>query len=186
MDCEEFLADYSDFLDRNFEENALHCYCEHLLTCPSCADYDRVMRRGLNLVRQLDPPEPCADCSAPVQYRLRDRKPLSNPPVSQAGSLRAAGLAAAALVGLAALFVVLPGSGAVELPPVVVESPDAGAGSTALWGASPRFAPNPRLLEVPDPGADPFLSRPDGRLSLFRAPLRPAIEPREPAEVTPE
>ena len=75
MECEEFITDYSDFLDHQFEEHSLSSYCEHLLHCSDCAEYDRVMRRGLKLVRQLELPGTCPDFAPRVNERALSSSP---------------------------------------------------------------------------------------------------------------
>jgi hypothetical protein len=54
MECEEFLRDYSDFFDRQFEEHCIVSYCDHLLKCADCAEGDRVVRRVRELFRGLE------------------------------------------------------------------------------------------------------------------------------------
>ena len=70
MECEEFLRDYSDFLDHRFEEHPIVSYCDHLLGCSDCAEYDRVMRRGLELLRRLERPETQAGLVPRVSERV--------------------------------------------------------------------------------------------------------------------
>ena len=81
----------------------------------------------------------------------------------------------------AAILLLTPGRGVVELPPVVVETPASDSELPALFGPAPRLSPAASVIEIPQLGSEPFLSRPTEPLSLFRAPLR--SEGRtEPAE----
>jgi len=172
MDCGEFLADYSDFLDGRCEAHSLSDYHYHLRRCSACAQYDRVMRCALQLVRQLDPPE----ANPGFQPRLRRCvfELAKQPPghLAQKGS-------AAAVVGLAALGVIAVTSLAVrdragetvELPPVVVEL-SAGEEVPSLWGPAPKFTPAASSLRVPDFPRDLLLANPSQKkISLFRAGL---------------
>ncbi len=165
MDCEEFLSEYSDFLDRRFEEHALTSYCQHLLACHDCAEYDRVMRRGLHLVRQLDPPASFRDCGDSLSHDLAYRPAASR----LSGS---AAVAAGAILALALVFLLDAGRATVQLPPVVVEAPGSRTEVPSLWGPLPRLVPATSLLEIPALGAEPFLTRPEKPFSLFRGPVR--------------
>ena len=165
MDCEEFLSEYSDFLDRRFEEHSLSSYCQHLLACRDCAEYDRVMRRGLHLVRQLDPPSSFEDCVDSLSHQLAYR-----PAGSRLSG--AAAVAAGAFLALALVSLLDAGRATVQLPPVVVEAPDSRTDLPSLWGPPPRLAPATSLYEIPALGTEPFLTRPEEPYSLFRGQVR--------------
>ncbi|MGD2152565.1 MAG: hypothetical protein PVG79_04805 [Gemmatimonadales bacterium] len=171
MDCEEFLSGYSDFLDRRFEEHPIVSYCDHLLECANCAEYDRVMRRGLELIRGLEPPEARrADLALRVGERVRGAGPGPGRGVEGSRAARVAAVAALALIAAGSLAT-LGSRGMAELPPVVVE-PSAADELPSLWGPAPKFTPAVNLLRVPDLTDDRFLRLPPQRFSLFRAPLR--------------
>ncbi len=185
MDCEEFLEDYSDFLDGQLEEHPGAEYRDHVRRCPSCAEYDRVMRRGLHLVRALDPPKSNADFFLRLQQRFFDRG-TRDARMREHG--RALAVASLALVGLllVSLPVMQPGRGTLQLPPVVVEGPGVDRDLPSLWGPPPTFAPTASFLRVPDLTSDPIFANPRRPYSLFRTPLRGTGEPTESAEVAPE
>src|SRR5690606_18291876 len=61
MTCQEFLARYSEYLDERLEPLESALWRAHMNRCPSCARYDRVLRRGLALVRDLPEVEPSSD-----------------------------------------------------------------------------------------------------------------------------
>ena len=183
MDCEEFLEDYSDFLDRRFEAHPLIAYTEHVLGCESCAEYDRVVRRGLRLVRQIGPPE------ANPSFKPRLRRSLSD--LSRGGLgprdyVVGMALTAATAFGLLAVSVVptLRARSAVELPPLVVEAP-AETSRPLLFGPAPRFTP-PAMLWAPEFNDDPIFAPPSDRVQLFRAPLRSTTPVPESEQVAPE
>ncbi len=170
MECEEFLADYSDFLDSRFEEHSLASYCEHLLSCSNCGEYDRVVRRGLELVRQLEPPESCPDLLPLVREQVLGPNPSLLGRAERGRAALLAGLAAAALLVGGWLAVLAGGRGTIELPPMVVE-PAAASERPSLWGPAPKFTPAVELLQVPELGPESLLATPPEQLRLFRAPL---------------
>ena len=53
MDCHEFLARYSDYDDSRIPPSEAARFHAHLAECPSCARYDRVLRKGRMVARQL-------------------------------------------------------------------------------------------------------------------------------------
>lgn len=187
MQCEEFLEGYSDFLDGNHEEHCHNDYRYHLEKCPSCAEYDRVMRRGLRLVRALDPPEAQADFLPRLQRRFFD------PHARAVGAgVRPRNLAVASLLAAAALFAMVslpllrPEMRALDLPPVVIEAPEDAGEVASLWGPPPTFAPTASFLTVPDLSSDPFFASPPRPYSLFRRPLRAPVQRVETLEAEPE
>ncbi len=187
MECEEFLEDYSDFLDGTLEEHSLTDYRYHLERCPSCAEYDRVMRRGLHLVRALDPPEAQADFLPRLQRRFFDLPARAvGVGVRPRNFAVASLLAAAALFALVSLPLLRPEVRALELPPVVIEAPEDAGAVASLWGPPPSFAPTASFLTVPDLSSDPFFASTPRPYSLFRTPLRAPVRPVENRETAPE
>ena len=182
MECEEFLRDYSDFLDRRFEEHPIVSYCDHLLGCSDCAEYDRVVRRGLELLRGLERPETQAGLVPRVSERV-----LGSGAGRRAERERTVLVAAAAALALfVAGSLAMLDSGPAELPPVVVE-PVAADELPSLWGPAPTFTSSVSLLRVPDLADDGLLRPPGQRLSLFRAPLKASRRtPFQVAAASPE
>ncbi len=70
MDCRDFLDRYSDYDDSLLDEVELTRFRSHLSACSSCARYDRVLRKGRMLARQLPRPEPGTDFVPRLQGRL--------------------------------------------------------------------------------------------------------------------
>ncbi|NIN71863.1 MAG: hypothetical protein GTO46_08020 [Gemmatimonadetes bacterium] len=175
MECEEFLTDYSDFLDRQFEEHPIVSYCDHLLSCSDCAAYDRVMRRGLKLVRGLEQPEAQPDLVPRVGERVLSRGVSGS---GGAESTRTALVAAAAILALCVVgsLAVLRSGGTTELPPLVVE-PAVADELPSLWGPAPKLTPAVSLLRVPELTDDRLFRPPPERFSAFRAPLRASRRP---------
>lgn len=71
MDCRNFVDRYSDYDDSLLSAAELAIFREHLSRCRSCERYDRVLRKGRMLARQLPRPEPGADFVPRLQDRLR-------------------------------------------------------------------------------------------------------------------
>lgn len=53
MNCRTFRASHADFVDALAPEHVRVGLQAHLATCPQCARFDVVMRRGLLVVRNL-------------------------------------------------------------------------------------------------------------------------------------
>jgi hypothetical protein len=170
MDCVEFLEGYSSFLDGEFDECHCNEYRRHLRSCNDCAEYDRVVRRGLLLVRELDPPNTAPDFMPRLQ-----RSFLSQSQASRAGDyVWLGGITGLALAGLVLVFSVpalRPGGGVPELPPVIVEASEQRSGMHSLWGPPPRFAPSASFLTAPSFSSEPRLLQPSQPLSIFREPV---------------
>src|SRR5215208_5437700 len=77
----------------------------HLSTCPDCARYDRVLRRGVNLLNQQPGAEPADDFFLQLNQRLlHEEHHAYTRPVT---SLAAASIAVAAMLAFAAWIPVL-------------------------------------------------------------------------------
>lgn len=70
MTCQEYLALYSDYLDERLGAAARTRCTAHAEACRSCARYDRVMRRGLQLARSLPEIVPSSDFDQRLQHRI--------------------------------------------------------------------------------------------------------------------
>jgi hypothetical protein len=71
MHCNEFLGRYSDYDDSLLSSSDEALFRRHLSECASCRRYDRVLRKGRMVARQLPPPEPSPDFIPHLQGRLR-------------------------------------------------------------------------------------------------------------------
>jgi hypothetical protein len=173
MECDEFLQSFSDFLDAEFEKHSPEEYNGHLEKCARCGEYDRVVRRGLRLVREMDVPEPVPDFMPRLQRSFLSRRERSEVIVQYAKAAGMAGFAIAALLLLAVNPNFLPAGDDLELPPVVVEAETLGGRSHSLWGPPPRFSVSASFLTAPGPTSEgSLLRRPLERFSLFREPVR--------------
>lgn len=76
MTCADFLARYSEYLDEMLDPLETARWGGHVSQCGRCAHYDRVMRRGLHLVREMPMIEPAPDFHARLQRRLDRDVPI--------------------------------------------------------------------------------------------------------------
>lgn len=196
MECDEFLQNFSDFFDAEFEEHPSEEYKEHLENCGKCGEYDRVMRRGLRLVRELDAPEPVPDLMLRLQRSFLLHRDRSAVVAEYAKAVGVAGVAIAAVLFLAVNPMLRLGGDELELPPVVVQAEATQSESHSLWGPPPRFSVSASFLTAPGPSEGSLLRRPLERFSLFREPVRASLRGTplradrgaaiEAAEVAPE
>lgn len=99
MDCTEFLSRYSEYDDSLLPRGELSRFRAHMQECASCDRYDRVLRKGRMLARQVAA-EPAPDFVPRLRERLlADRGPRTAPmsPVLAGGVMT---LLLAAVAGL--------------------------------------------------------------------------------------
>jgi hypothetical protein len=123
MDCDQFLEGYSSYLDERIAPGERRRFVEHMDDCSSCARYDRVMRRGLEVVRDLPEAEPSPDFLPRLRHRLyhiKDGIPLDS---ARGGSAALVAVAAVGFLALAWMPFATRVPVEVELPPVAVEAP---------------------------------------------------------------
>jgi hypothetical protein len=131
MDCREFLHRYSEYDDSLVPADEVAGFRDHMAECRACARYDRVLRKGRMLARQLPGPEPSPDFIPRLRRRLlwtpeRDR------------GFRGARLAA----GLAAATVLLVATSAVRLMESDQPAPEAGMARMAdIEARDPKLMP---------------------------------------------
>jgi len=119
LSCREFLEGHSDYLDDLLVREWVREFDQHVATCKSCERYDRVMRRGLLLARNLSDVQPSPHFHEKLQTRLMglEDEPARRPVV--ASSATAAVIAA--VLGLIVLTPLLK----------VLDQPHTGFGSSA-------------------------------------------------------
>ncbi len=102
-DCDRFLQEYSDYRDGALSAEQEAEFREHVVACPCCAHYDRVLRAGSELLAALPSEQPADDFMPRLQHRLYNvDEGLSDLPAHRfAGGAALVGMAA---VGLLALF----------------------------------------------------------------------------------
>jgi hypothetical protein len=124
MDCQRFLEGYSDFRDGLLPFEAAVEFEIHLDACASCGRYDRVVRRGASLYRDLPAVEPSEGFGARLQHRIHLEEEMQEPGRSASGIPASAALSIAAAVALFAwLPVVREDGGPEHLPAVAARAP---------------------------------------------------------------
>lgn len=124
MKCEEFLKRYSEYRDERAAGDALEELERHREECEACARYDRVVSRGVRVLRGLPSPSPSPDFHDRLRHRiyhLEDRIPAAGSWSTGGAAILAA--AAAGLLALAWVPFVSRAPVEVELRPVSVERP---------------------------------------------------------------
>ena len=141
MDCEEFLRGYSDYADGIGRREELRAFELHHGSCPNCARYDRIVRQGTDLFRELPRPDTSPDFLPRLRHRLYH---VDDHAVLGARPGGSAALVAVAAVGLLAL-VWLPFASRipveVELAPVAVTAPSFIDEVPSLFSSGPFVAP---------------------------------------------
>jgi anti-sigma factor RsiW len=140
MLCVEFLEDYSDYCDGHMCAERRAEFEEHLAACPGCARYDRVLQRGVELLRALPGEGADEEFMPRLVHRLYNVDEGLHPTTHRfAGGAALVGVAA---VGLLALFW-LPFAASVplelELEPLSARAP-ALAEPPALFRSGPFIA----------------------------------------------
>lgn len=168
LDCSEFLEGYSGFRDGTLGEVRSADFEEHLGVCDACARYDRVIRDGVALVRELPEIEPSYDFLPRLQHRiyhLEDDRARARQG-SGASAVLISGIALA--IGATAWAPLLRGGApVVELPPVVAHAPH------KVEALQHLFRAGPLLTDPREPGPTRTLFHEYSPLGRFAStPLR--------------
>ncbi|CAN5360905.1 hypothetical protein BH23GEM4_BH23GEM4_24290 [soil metagenome] len=70
VSCHEFISTYSDYRDGLVGAGLARSLARHRNECPSCARYDRVIRRGVEVARNIDGPSPSREFLPRLQHRI--------------------------------------------------------------------------------------------------------------------
>ena len=136
MDCSEFLARSSEWLDGRISPEEHEAMEVHASRCPECQRYGRTLAKGLELLRSLPPIEVPTDFQPRLTHRiyhLADGSSIARESLGS-GATTIAIMAVAALLAFVAWTPRVGNSGAgLELPAIVVARPPA-----------PTFTPRPR------------------------------------------
>ena len=114
MNCREFLTRHSEYADGVIEAAAAERMSAHAQGCGSCARYDRVVRRGAALFRELPGVQLSHDFEARLRHRLYHARDEMTQP--RAGSMSIYVAAASLVLAICAAGLA---SFAVERTPVV-------------------------------------------------------------------
>jgi hypothetical protein len=98
MDCREFLTRYSEYDDSLLCPTEQARFRVHLAACDSCSRYDRVLRKGRMLARQVPRVQPRSDSRARLHARLWQERYARRHAATPVLGGAAAGLAAVTVV----------------------------------------------------------------------------------------
>lgn len=151
LDCSGFLEGYSAFRDGELEEWECEAFESHLRSCASCARYDRVIDRGVQLYRGAAELSPSDDFLPRLQHRLYHvEEELRGPGRSGSGTSAALTLGISAIIAAIAWVPALRTEPAMlELPPVAARAPVPTLAEPALL-----FHRGPFLVREPLPRTD--------------------------------
>ena len=122
LSCHEFLEGHSDYLDGALPDGIAWRFDEHVSECASCHRFDRVLRRGLLLARNLPEIQPTANFHDKLQTRLMglEDEPVQRPVIAGTGTA----VVIAAVLGIIAFTPFLLEVGTDRaVPHVVAETP---------------------------------------------------------------
>ncbi len=132
MECERFLEGYSDYLDGLTSADSAREFEQHLRICGRCQRYDRVMKQGLALCRDLPEVDAAPDFLPRLRHRIyhiEDGIPLAT--MRSGGSAALVAVAAVGLLALAWLPFATTVPVEVELPAVAARAPSPSPASHA-------------------------------------------------------
>ena len=175
MNCKDFLARHSDYLDGLLDAAAADQLRVHADGCASCARYDTVVRRGTDLARELLPTiELSSDFDARMRHRLfHERETLSRRRSYARGGVYATAASVVLVAATAALFAVADQrTPIVEAQVVLAAAPPAFsslAANSFVVESAPSLPPSAdersdavAPIEADAKGHDPHVASPEG------------------------
>lgn len=144
MDCSDFVARFTDYVDGTAAPAEAEALQAHLESCESCRRYKTVVEHGAALLRSLPVPELREDFEPRLQHRLyhvQEERSLPEHATSRTPALAVFGIAVL-LTAVAWSPMLRGGAPVVQLDPIVVDRAPA---------APPRArlaTPNRRPLEL--------------------------------------
>jgi anti-sigma factor RsiW len=123
MNCSEFVAHFTDYVDGAAPPADVRAMEEHLGRCDSCRRYKTVVEHGAELLRSLPAPELREDFEPRLQHRLyhlREERLLPEAATSRTPALTVVGIALL-LTAVAWSPLLRTSAPVVELPPIVVD-----------------------------------------------------------------
>lgn len=123
MLCEEFLQGYSTYLDGLVSDESRAAFETHVEACATCRQYDRVVRSGLELCKDLPDIHSSPDFIPRLKHRLYHVDDATRLGQRHVGSAALVAVASVGFLALAWLPFATRMSVEVELPPVAVTTP---------------------------------------------------------------
>ncbi|MDA0312251.1 MAG: anti-sigma factor [Gemmatimonadetes bacterium] len=123
MNCSDYVANFSDFLDGTAPADEIRLFEAHVEGCADCRRYREVVQRGSEVLRMLPEPELTED------FAPRLRRRLYQVPHHGALASGASATPAMTVVGMAILLTAIAWSPAlkgvpqIEMAPIVVDRP---------------------------------------------------------------
>jgi len=149
IDCSRFLLEYSDFRDQLVDSELRAKFLDHIECCASCARYDRVVGRGVSLLRELPEPTPSDDFGARLQHRIFH----VDDEMRRVRTFPRSGFAVAATAVILLLVSLSPLTRAnpplTELPAVMANAPSATVETPALLRSGPFLSPTMASSRAP-------------------------------------
>jgi hypothetical protein len=178
MTCQEYLALYSELLDERLDSVKQARCREHMQGCSSCANYDRVMRRGLQLIHEAPEILPSPDFHLRLQHRLFHLQDDLGQNDRFAAAGAAVALAVAGLIALAAWSPFLQMADETPAAALVADAPPAELGSAdeqpmpEWWYATNSGS---GMFSYASLGSYPSLGNAPGMMPVFPGPYSPLI-----------
>lgn len=126
MDCQEYLARFSEYVDGRIEAESLEEMEAHRLTCLPCGRYSRLLEAGTELLRSSAPVEVPDDFRPRLDHRIlhvEDGAAIARESHGT-GATTVSVLAVAVLLALSAWAPVITVTApTLELPPLVAHAP---------------------------------------------------------------
>jgi hypothetical protein len=171
MDCQDFLARYSEYLDEVIDLEDMEQLEQHLGACDACTRYDRVMRRGLDLARTIPTITPSSDFQLRLEHRLLHVRDEMSADGRALNGGAAVSLAVAGLLALAAWGPLLRANA-----DSVADASPGGATEVAVYDAQPRQSVAPADAWWPANTLVPAFNSPARSMTgAFPGPYSPLI-----------
>lgn len=156
LDCTQFVTAYSAFRDGDLDPAEQAEFDAHRATCPSCERYDRVVRRGSELFRELPELQPSEDFMPRLQHRIfHVEEEMRSAGPGASGVSAGVTLAIAVLFAISAWAPVIGSrSEPVRLPAMAAAAPEAGEQAAVPFRSGPLVEP----AEAVDPDSGPLAS----------------------------
>jgi anti-sigma factor RsiW len=123
MNCSEFVARFTDYVDGTAPSAEAAAMADHLDQCESCRRYQTVVEHGAQLLRSLPAPELREDFEPRLRHRLYhvlEERSLSEAATSRTPALTVFGIAVL-LTAVAWSPLLRESAPVVELEPIVVD-----------------------------------------------------------------
>lgn len=149
LDCREFVERHSEYLDGQLTQGEWVEFDDHIASCAVCERYDRVVRRGLLLIRNTVEVEPSPDFHDRLDARLRTVEMEIRGPIMPDNRTALMIAAVLAMIGLTPLVPLMMRDSATEIDAVLPAAPVAEAFDPVPW----NFPSDDALLLTPGPNA---------------------------------